>query len=117
MLGGGSGWIERKCGYAVDNLLSVETVTADGRILTASESENPDLFWGTRGGGGNFGAVTSFEFQLHPIGPTVLGGMLVYPAPMASAVLANFRDVMADGPDEVGSGRRAAHRTARRLRP
>jgi FAD/FMN-containing dehydrogenase/pimeloyl-ACP methyl ester carboxylesterase len=104
VLGGGSGWIERKCGYAVDNLLSVETVTADGRILTASESENPDLFWGTRGGGGNLGVVTRFEFRLHPIGPTVLGGMLVYPAPMASAVLANFRDVMADAPDEVGSG-------------
>jgi FAD/FMN-containing dehydrogenase len=103
-LGGGSGWIERKCGYTVDNLLSVEVVTADGRILTASESENPDLFWGTRGGGGNFGVVTSFELRLHPIGPTILGGMLLYPASMAAAVLRNFRDVMADAPDEVGSG-------------
>ena len=104
VLGGGSGWIERKCGYSVDNLLSVETVTADGQVLTASESENPDLFWATRGGGGNFGVVTSFEFRLHPIGPTVLGGMLMYPAPMAAAVLANFRDVMADASDEVGAG-------------
>ncbi len=104
VLGGGSGWIERKCGYAVDNLLSVEIVTADGQILTASESENPDLFWGTRGGGGNFGVATRFELRLHPIGPTILGGMLMYPASMAAAVLRNFRDVMADAPDEVGSG-------------
>jgi FAD/FMN-containing dehydrogenase len=103
-LGAGSGWIERKCGYTVDNLLSVETVTADGAILTASEDENPQLFWGTRGGGGNFGVVTEFELRLHPIGPTVLGGMLMYPAPMAAGVLANFRDAMADAPDEVGSG-------------
>jgi FAD/FMN-containing dehydrogenase/pimeloyl-ACP methyl ester carboxylesterase len=104
LLGGGSGWIERKCGYGVDNLISVETVTADGRILNASATENPELFWGTRGGGGNFGAVTSFELRLHPIGPTVLGGMMIYPVPMAGAVLANFRDVMAQAPDEVGSG-------------
>ena len=104
VLGGGSGWIERKCGYSVDSLLSVETVTAGGRILTASQSENADLFWGTRGGGGNFGVVTSFEFRLHPIGPTVLGGMLMYPAPMAAAVLRNFDEVMADAPDEVGGG-------------
>ncbi len=103
-LGGGSGWIERKCGFAVDNLLSVEIVTADGEIRTASEREHPDLFWGTRGGGGNFGVVTSFRFRLHPIGPTVLGGLLVYPAPMATAVLRNFRDVMASAPDEVGAG-------------
>ena len=102
-LGGGSGWIERKCGYTVDNLLSVEIVTADGRILTASEREHPDLFWATRGGGGNFGVVTSIELRLHPVGPTVLGGMLLYPAPMAAAVLRNFRDVMAEAPDEVGS--------------
>jgi len=103
-LGGGSGWLERKCGYLVDNLLGVETVTADGQILTASGSENPDLFWGIRGGGGNFGVVTSFELRLHSIGPTVLGGMLLYPASMAAAVLRNFRDVMADAADEVGSG-------------
>jgi FAD/FMN-containing dehydrogenase len=104
VLGGGSGWIERKCGFAVDNLRSVETVTADGRILTASEREHPELFWGTRGGGGNFGVATRFEFRLHPVGPAVLGGILLYPAAMAAGVLRNFRDVMADAPDEVGSG-------------
>ena len=104
VVGGGSGWIERACGYTVDNLLSVETVTADGRILTASETEHPDLFWGTRGGGGNLGVVTRFQLRLHPIGPSVLAGMLLYPAPLAPAVLANFRDVMADAADEVGAG-------------
>jgi FAD/FMN-containing dehydrogenase len=104
VLGSGSGWLERKCGFTVDNVISVEMVTADGQVVTASESENEELFWGTRGGGGNFGAVTSFEFRLHPVGPIVLGGMLMYPAPMAAAVLSNFRDVMASAPDEVGGG-------------
>ena len=103
-LGGGSGWIERACGYTVDNILSVELVTADGEIVTASESENADLFWGVRGGGANLGVATAFELGLHPIGPNVLGGMLMYPAAMAGDVLRNFRDVMAAAPDEVGSG-------------
>jgi len=103
-VGGGSGWIERKCGYTVDNLNSVEIVTADGRILTASEDEHPDLFWATRGGGGNVGVVTRFDFTLHPIGPTVLAGMLLYPASIAADVLRNFRDVMADAADEIGGG-------------
>jgi FAD/FMN-containing dehydrogenase len=102
-LGAGSGWIERKCGYTVDNLLGAEIVTADGQVLTTSESENPQLFWGTRGGGGNFGVATAFELKLHAIGPTLLAGMLIYPAAMAAGVLANFRDVMAGAPDEVGS--------------
>ena len=104
VLGGGSGWIERKCGYTVDNLLAVETVTADGSILTASESENADLFWATRGGAGNFGVVTEFELRLHPIGPTVLAGMLIYPAAMTADLLRNFRELMAEAPDEVGAG-------------
>jgi FAD/FMN-containing dehydrogenase/pimeloyl-ACP methyl ester carboxylesterase len=104
VLGGGSGWIERACGYAVDNLLAVEIVTADGNILTASETENAELFWGTRGGGGNFGVATRFDLRLHPIGPTVLGGILLWPAAMAPAVLRTFRDVMAGAPDAVGSG-------------
>jgi FAD/FMN-containing dehydrogenase len=103
-LGSGSGWIERKCGLTCDNLLSIEIVTADGQILTASETENEELFWGTRGGGGNFGVVTEFELRLHQVGPEVLGGLLMYPAPMAAGVLANFRDFMATAPDEVGAG-------------
>ncbi len=103
-LGSGSGWIERKFGLTCDNLLSVEMVTADGAVITASEAENADLFWGTRGGGGNFGVVTSFVFQLHELGPTVYGGMLMYPAQMAADVLRNFRDFMADAPDEIGGG-------------
>jgi FAD/FMN-containing dehydrogenase/pimeloyl-ACP methyl ester carboxylesterase len=103
-VGGGSGWIERKCGYTVDNLNSVEIVTADGRILTASEREHPDLFWATRGGGGNVGVVTRFDFTLHPIGPIVLAGMVLHPAQRAADVLRNFAAVMADAPDEVGSG-------------
>jgi FAD/FMN-containing dehydrogenase len=101
-LGGGSGWIERKFGYAADNLLSVEIVTADGSVVAASRRENPDLFWAVRGGGGNFGVVTSFEFVLHPLGPMVLGGLLLYPAEAAADVLRNYRDVMADAPDGVG---------------
>jgi FAD/FMN-containing dehydrogenase len=104
IVGGGSGWLERKLGYAVDNLLSVELVTADGTVRTASEREHPDLFWGTRGGGGNLGVATEFELRLHPIGPLVLGGIVLYAADAAPAVLANFRDVMLHAPDEVGAG-------------
>jgi FAD/FMN-containing dehydrogenase len=102
-LGSGSGWIERKYGFACDNLLRAEVVTADGRKVVASEDENPDLFWGLRGGGGNFGVVTAFHFRLHEIGPIVLGGMLMYPAQMAGGVVRAFRDFMADAPDEVGA--------------
>ena len=104
LLGAGSGWIERKCGYTVDNLLAVELVTADGQVVTASEHEHAELFWGTRGGGGNFGVATRFTLRLHELGPTVLGGLLVYPAAMAPGVLANFRHVMADASDELGAG-------------
>lgn len=103
-VGGGSGWIERRCGYTVDNVRSVEIVTADGRIRTASEREHPDLFWASRGGGGNVGIVTRFELELHRLGPEVLAGMLAYPGSQARDVLRNFRDVMVDAPDEVGAG-------------
>lgn len=103
-LGSGSGWLERAFGFVCDNLLSAEVVTADSRIVTASETENPDLFWAIRGGGGNFGVVTEFTLRLHPLGPIVFGGMLLYPGFMAVDVLRNWRDFMLSAPDEVGSG-------------
>jgi FAD/FMN-containing dehydrogenase len=103
-LGSGSGWLERKLGFTCDNLLSAQVVTADGSIVTASSTENPDLFWAIRGGGGNSGVVTEFTFQLHQVGPLVLGGLLMYPAAMATEVVTNWRDFMAAAPDEVGSG-------------
>ena len=103
-LGSGSGWLERKLGFVCDNLIRAEVVTADGRQVVASEQDNADLFWGLRGGGGNFGVVTAFHFRLHPIGPIVLGGMLLYPAAMARDVVRFWRDFMLTAPDEVGSG-------------
>jgi FAD/FMN-containing dehydrogenase len=103
-LGSGSGWLERKLGYTVDNMLGAEVVTADGNVLHASETENADLFWGLRGGGGNFGIVTRFEYRLHPIGPTVYGGMLVFPRFQAAQVLKAYRDFMETADDDVGGG-------------
>ena len=101
-LGGGIGHLMRKLGLTIDNLLSCDVVTADGQLLIASEHANADLFWALRGGGGNFGIVTSFEYKLHPVGPTVLAGMLLYPLDQAAEVLAYFRDYIAQAPDEVG---------------
>jgi FAD/FMN-containing dehydrogenase len=103
-LGSGSGWIERSFGFTCDNLLEAEVVTADGEVVTASESKNPDLFWALRGGSGNFGIVTRFTFRLHPVGPIVFGGMLVFPAARAREVVCEFRDFMAEAPEEVGAG-------------
>jgi FAD/FMN-containing dehydrogenase len=101
-LGSGSGWLERKLGLTADNLLSAEVVTASSEFLKASESENEDLFWGLRGGGGNFGIVTSFEYQLHPVGPIVVGGMLLYPFSKAKELLSFWRDYLETAPDELG---------------
>jgi FAD/FMN-containing dehydrogenase len=103
-LGSGSGWLERKHGFCCDSLLGAEVVTADGRVVVASEQENPDLFWALRGGGGNFGIVTEFTFALHPVGPIVLGGMLMHPAEAAGDFLRFWRDFMFAAPDEVGTG-------------
>jgi FAD/FMN-containing dehydrogenase len=102
-LGGGFGWLTRKYGFTCDNLISAEVVTAEGKLLTASETENPDLLWGIRGGGGNFGIVTSFEFRLQPVGPEVLAGMRIYPFDAAGDVLRFFRDFTASTPDELGA--------------
>jgi FAD/FMN-containing dehydrogenase len=100
-LGGGIGWLMRKHGATVDNLLSAEVVTADGRVVTASADEHPELFWGLRGGGGNFGIVTAFEYRLHPVGPTVLAGPVLYPLAEAPDVLRAYRDVAGNAPDEL----------------
>jgi FAD/FMN-containing dehydrogenase len=101
-LGGGIGWLMRKHGLAVDNLLAAEVVTADGKLLRASEDEHPDLFWALRGGGGNFGVVTSFEFRLHALGPAVLAGPILWDAADAGEVLRFYRDFVRDAPDELG---------------
>ncbi len=100
-LGGGFGYLTRKYGWATDNLLSAEVVTADGRVVRASERENADLFWGIRGGGGNFGIVTSFEFKLHAVGPRVWGGIMLYPFENAKEVLQFYRDLAAKSPREL----------------
>jgi FAD/FMN-containing dehydrogenase len=100
-LGGGFGWLSRKHGLTIDNLESAEVVTADGRVVRASASEHPDLFWAIRGGGGNFGIVTRFEFRLHPVGPQVLSGLIVYPAWEGKSVLRKYREFMAQAPEEL----------------
>jgi FAD/FMN-containing dehydrogenase len=102
-LGGGFGWLVRKHGLALDNLLSVDIVTADGQLRTASPVEHPDLFWGVRGAGSNFGVVVSFEFQVHPVG-TVLAGPVLYPLEKAPEVLRFYREYAPTTPDELTSG-------------
>jgi hypothetical protein len=101
-LGGGLGWLNGNHGLACDNLLSADVVSADGRLLTASEEENEDLFWGIRGGGGNFGVVTSFEYRLHPVGPVLAGG-LRYPAAKARDVLRFYHEFASGCPDELST--------------
>jgi len=100
-LGGGFGWLSRKYGMTVDNLLAVEVVTAEGRQVRASATENDDLFWGVRGGGGNFGIITSFEFRLHAVGPNVLSGLIVFPFAEAKSVLTQFARFTETMPDEL----------------
>jgi len=100
-LGGGLGWLHRAYGLVVDNLLSIDLVTADGRLLTASADENTDLFWAVRGGGGNFGIATSFEYRLHPVGPLVTSGMALYPMARARDLLRFYRAYMSAAPDEL----------------
>lgn len=102
-LGGGVGWLSRKYGLTCDNLLSADIVTADGELVHASETENPELFWGLRGGGGNFGVVTSFEFQLHEVGPEIFAGSLIYPFEDARAVAHRYQGFMTDAPREASS--------------
>jgi FAD/FMN-containing dehydrogenase len=100
-LHGGAGWLMRKHGLSIDNLNAVELVTADGRLLRASETEHSDLFWALRGGGGNFGVVTAFEFKLHPVGPEVAVGLPIYSLEKARDVMTSCRDYMANAPDDL----------------
>jgi FAD/FMN-containing dehydrogenase len=103
-LGGGYGWLSPKWGLACDNLISADVVTADGRLVTASEKENPDLLWGLRGGGGNFGVATSFAFRLHALGPMVLGGLLIHPIDEAKELMRAYRDYVESAPEELATG-------------
>ena len=100
-LGGGIGWLNRKYGLTVDNLISVDIVTADGKQRKASANENADLFWAIRGGGGNFGIVTQFEFELHPVGPEIVAGLIVYPLNQAKQVLEQYRKFVELAPEEL----------------
>jgi FAD/FMN-containing dehydrogenase len=100
-LGGGFGWLTRKYGMTIDNLVSAEVITAEGKKLRASEDENIDLFWAIRGGGGNFGVVTQFEFKLHPVGPEILAGLIVFPLDQAKQVLRRYREFVGSAPEEL----------------
>ena len=100
-LGGGFGWLARKFGLTVDNLLSADVVTAAGELVRASAADDPDLFWAIRGGGGNFGVITSFEFQAHAVGPTVLAGLIVHPFAKAAELLREYRKFVAQAPEEL----------------
>jgi FAD/FMN-containing dehydrogenase len=100
-LGGGQGWLGRKIGLAIDNLLSVDIVTADGQLLRASEDENADLFWAVRGAGSNFGVVTSLKYRLHPVGPTVIGGLVIHPMSRAKEVLRFYREFTSTASEEL----------------
>jgi FAD/FMN-containing dehydrogenase len=100
-LGGGFGWLTRKYGMTIDNLVSVDVITADGKKIRASENDNPDLFWALRGGGGNFGVVTQFEFQLFPVGPEIVAGLIVFPFNQAKQILNKYRQFVNSAPEEL----------------
>ncbi|WP_064603037.1 FAD-binding oxidoreductase [Photobacterium sp. J15] len=100
-LGGGFGWLTRKYGMTIDNLISAKVITADGRQLTASEDDNADLFWAIRGGGGNFGIITEFEFQLHSVGPEILAGLMVFPFEQAKQILTQYREFVETAPEDL----------------
>jgi FAD/FMN-containing dehydrogenase len=100
-LGGGFGWLTRKYGLTIDNLVSAEVIIADGNQIRTSETENADLFWAIRGGGGNFGVVTEFEFELHPVGPEILAGLIVFPLSQAKQVLTQYRKFVESAPEEL----------------
>jgi FAD/FMN-containing dehydrogenase len=102
-LGGGSGWLERAHGLACDNVISLQVVTADGELLRVSDEEHPDLFWALRGGGGNYGVVTEFEFRVHSVGEHVYGGLLVFDAERGADVMAALRGVMDSAPEQLGA--------------
>lgn len=103
-LGGGSGWLERQHGLSCDNLRAVDLVTADGREIRADEHQHEELLWASKGGGGNFGVVTALEFDLHPVGPLILGGLMAWPFDRSAEVAHAYRDWAEDAPDELGSG-------------
>ena len=103
-LGGGSGSLERQHGLSCDNLLAVELVTADGREVRADNTQHQDLLWASKGGGGNFGVVTAMEFQLHPVGPMIIGGLMAWPAARGPEVSRAFRDWADNTPEELGTG-------------
>jgi FAD/FMN-containing dehydrogenase len=100
-LGGGFGWLTRKYGFTIDNLISAEVITANGQKKNVNEKENTDLFWAIRGGGGNFGVVTQFEFALHPVGPEIIAGLLVFPFDQAKQILIKYREFMKYAPEDL----------------
>jgi FAD/FMN-containing dehydrogenase len=100
-LGGGFGWLTRKYGMTIDNLVSVDIITAEGKKIRASETDNPDLFWAIRGGGGNFGVVSQFEFQLFPVGPEIIAGLIVFPFNQAKQILSKYRQFVNSAPEEL----------------